>query len=590
MSTAADAAEPGGRIRRRSPITGRTVATAVVLGVLIYLIIGPLVMLFLSTFRDSHGALPFSPIATWTLDNYPAVLGRESTWRLLVNTFGFSLGALFLGFTVACMLAWLTERTNMPFRNVLFVAVVASLGIPNVIIGIAWDLVLNPVNGLVNVFLRQSFGFARPGPIDLYTLPGMIFVQGISLVPITYLLVSAAFRAIDVSMEDAGAAAGAPFRTVMRRVTLPLLTPALLSAFVYQFVTVVESFDIPLVIGIRAGIPVLSTQIYVQAHPASGLPEYGLASTYSLFLLAIALGPLVLYNRIISKSERYATITGRGYTPRRIDLGVWKVPAALFGLGFVILSFVTPALTLFWASIQPFYALPSAESFARITFAAYGEVFRNPATLRAITNTLILAVSVATGTLILGTLVSWILVRTKSRARVLLDLLAFLPHAMPGVIIGLSILLIYLIMDRALPFPVYGTLLIIIIAQSTQYVSLATRLMSAGIAQIKLELEEAADISGASWGATVRRILLPLIRPAFINGYLLVFLGSIKNLTLPLILGTPQTVVLSTLVFGFWDKADTASTGAVGILALGITVVMSIFLRRATLHGGTLVA
>lgn len=578
------------RIARRTPLTGRLVATVVVIAILMFLVLGPLVMLILSTFRDSHGSLPFSQNATWTLDNYIHVFLSPTTYKLLGTTLVFSLGSLALSLLVSVFLAWLVERTNMRFRNVVFVLIVASIGIPNVILGIAWDLVLNPVNGLVNVLLRDLLGLDAPGPISLYSLPGLIFVQAISLVPITFLLVSAAFRAIDVSLEDAAAASGASFLSVTRRITLPLLVPALLSAFVYQFVSVVESFDIPLIIGLRAGIPVLSTQIYISVRPPSGLPDYGLASTYSLFLLALALGPLLFYNRVIAKSERYATITGRGFQPRRINLGRWRTPALVFCTAFVGASFVVPALVLFWASTQPFYAVPSPEAFARMSLDAYGELFANPQFHHAIVNTMILGLSVGAFTLVIGTLVAWILVRTRSRARFLLDLLSFLPHAMPGVIIGLSVLLIYLIIDPFLPIPIYATLWIIVIAMSTQYVSLSTRLMSGAIAQVRLELEEAAETSGASWLAAMRRVILPLIRPAFINGFLLVFLQAIKNLTLALILLSPGGVVVSTLIYGFWDRANTAATGALGVVILLITVVMSIFLRRANNRGGTVVA
>ncbi len=587
MSDSAKALTAGreAAVRSWGRLTGRTIMTVAVVGLLVYLVLGPVAMLLFSTFRETRGALPFSPGVAWTLENYAAVFLSGSTYRLLLTTLVFSFGSLLLSFSLSILLAWLTERTNMPFRNLVFVLVVASLGIPNVILGIAWELVLNPVNGLLNLVLRELTGWEGRGPLNVFTLPGMIFVQGISLVPVTYLLVAAAVRAIDVSLEDAGAVSGAPYRTVLRRITLPLLTPALLSALVYQFVTVVESFDIPLIIGLRGGIPVLSTQIYVAARPPGGLPDYGLASTYSILLLIVVFVPLLMYNRVIAQSERYATITGRGYQPRRIDLGFWRLPAVLLALGYAALGFGIPAFTLLWASVQPYYSVPSPEAFGRITLAAYAELFASSTFRGAVLNTIVLGVSVGVLTMVLSTMVSWILVRTRSRSRVVLDLLAFLPHAMPGVIIGLSVLLIYLFV----PIPIYGTLWIIVVALSTQYISLATRLMTAGIAQVKLELEEAAETSGATWLATLRRIVLPLVRPAFLNGFLLVFLQAIKNLTLALILISPGGIVLSTLVYQFWDRANTAGTGAVGVVALTITVVLSILLRRANVRAGTAV-
>jgi iron(III) transport system permease protein len=464
----------------------------------------------------------------------------------------------------------------------LFVVIVASIGIPTVIIGIAYALLLNPTNGLVNLVLRDLLGLdTRSGPLNAYTLPGMIFVQGVTLVPITFLLVAAAFRGLDASLEDAGTTSGATFRTVVRRISLPLLTPALLSALVYQFVSVIESFDIPLVLGLRGGISVLSTQIFIESRPAGGLPDFGLAAAYSMLLLGLAIGPLLIYNRVLGHSERYATIGGHSYAPRRMRLGAWKWPAVILAVGFIIVSLVLPGLVMLWTSLQPFYAVPSPESIGRASLDAYAEVLTDDRFWDAVVNTLILGTFTAILAMGVGLSVGWVLVRTASRFRVILDTLAFTPHAMPGVIIGLSILLIYLI----LPVPIYGTIWIIVIALGTQYISISTRLSSSGVSQVQNELEEAAAVSGASWWPSIRRIVFPLVLPAILNGLLLVFLLAIKNLTLPLILYTPETVVLSTLLWGYWDRANTAETAALGVIMVVITLILGTILRRFNREG-----
>ncbi len=566
-------------VERARNVQARTLAIIGIVGVLIWLVVGPVTMLVLTSFRETEGRLPISPGVEWTLDNYLTVLTNPSTYTVLWNTFLFAGGALVVSFALSITFAWLIERTDLPFRGLLFVVIIASIGLPNVIAGIAYALLLNPSNGLLNIPLRAVLGMDpnAQGPLNAYTLPGMIFVQGITLVPVTYLLVAAAFRAMDTAMEDAAATSGAPYRTVMRRITLPLLTPALLAALVYQFVSVIESFDIPLVLGLRGGVPVLSTTVFVETQPSGGLPNYGLASSYAILLLLIAIGPLLVYNRVLGRGDRYATITGHSYLPRRIRLGAWKVPALVLSLSFIVISFVLPALVMLWTSLQPFYAVPSPESFSRITLDAYGEVLSSPRLQRAVINTIILGVATGLGAMVVGLLVSWILVRTRSRLRFVLDVLAFTPHAMPGVLIGLSILLIYLV----LPLPVYGTIWIIVIALGTQYISISTRLMSSGIAQIRNELEEAGAVSGAAWGAVIRRIVLPLVLPAFLNGFLLVFLLAIKNLTLALILFTPESIVMSTLVWNYWDiGADTAETAVVGMLMVVITLVLSVIVRR----------
>jgi iron(III) transport system permease protein len=591
MTTRADARDPrppapGGIPRLRlalGRIQSRTVAIAAIVVLLLYLVIGPVGMLVFSTFRATVGQLPFGADVAWTFQNYVQVFTSPSTYAVLSNTLIFSIGSLILSFALSITFAWLIERTDLPFRNVLFVVIIASIGMPNVIAGIAYALLMNPSNGLLNIPLRALLGMepTATGPLNVYTLPGMIFVQGVTLVPITFLLVAAAFRAMDTALEDAGSTSGAPWRTVMRRITLPLLTPALLSAFVYQFVTVIESFDIPLVLGLRGGVQVLSTQVFIEARPAGGLPDYGLASTYAILLLMLALGPLIIYNRVIGRSERYATITGHSYMPRRMRLGAWKIPAGALSLSFILIAFVLPALVMLWTSLQPFYAVPSPESIARISLDAYEQVLTSRRLHQAFGNTLLLGLATGFGAMFIGLLVSWVLVRTKSRFRFLLDLLAFTPHAMPGVLIGLSVLLIYII----LPLPVWGTIWIIVIALGTQYISIATRLMTAGITQIKNELEEAAAVSGAAWWATIRRVVLPLVLPAFLNGFLLVFLLAIKNLTIALILFTPDSIVMSTLVYSLWDRADTAATAAVGSIMVAITLALSIVIRRINREG-----
>jgi iron(III) transport system permease protein len=570
------------RIASLPRLDSRSFAIAASVLVLVYLVVGPVLMLVLSSLRGTDGTLPFESGVPWTLDNYLTVLTNPSTYTVLLNTSLFAFGSLAVSFGLSITFAWLIERTNMPLRNTLFVVIVASIGIPGVIVGIAYAILLNPTNGIINTVLRDVLGIdANAGPLNVYTLPGMIFVQGITLVPVTFLLVAAAFRGMNAALEDAGSTSGAPFGTVLRRISLPLLTPALLSALVYQFVSVVESFDIPLVLGLRGGVTVLSTQVFIESRPPGGLPDFGLAATYSVLLLALALGPLILYNRVIGRSERYATISGHSYQPRRMRLGIWKVPALALAATYTVISLILPALIMIWTSLQPFFAVPSPESIARMTPDAYIEVLNDEKFHEAVGNTLVLGVSAALLAMAVGLTVSWVLVRTKSRFRIALDVLAFTPHAMPGVMIGLSILLIYLI----LPVPIYGTIWIIVIALGTQYISISTRLMTSGISQVQNELEEAAAASGASWGPTVRRILFPLILPAVINGMLLVFLLSIKNLTLPLILYTPDTVVISTYIWEKWDQADTAATAAVGTMMVIATVALGIGLRRLNREG-----
>ena len=568
---------------RRRWISGRNLYIAGTVALLLYLIVGPLGVLLFSSFKRTEGNLPFESAAPYTLENYRDVFLSSSTWDTVWTTAIYAGGALILSFAIAITLAWLVERTDMPLRNTTYTLVIAALGIPAVIAGISWGLLGNERIGVINVFLRWLFGMEGEGPFSVFSIWGMIVVQAITMVPVTFLLITGAFRAMDASLEEAGVVCGASFRQTVRRITLPVLSPAIFSAFIYQIVTVVESFDIPLVIGLRAGIEVLSTRIFLEIIPVGGLPNYGIASTFSVLMLLVALGPLLYYNRIIARSERFSTVTGKDFRQKRYELGRAKPLALGFVFLYVLFALLLPLLILVWTSLIPFYRVPSRAALENVSLDAFRNLGASEFFMEALWNTVRVGVSVAVATMLIGVLTAWIVVRVRSRWSRALDVLAYVPHAMPGVIIGTSILLIYLV----LPVPVSGTIWVIVIALSTQYTSLSTRLMNGAVSQIQVALEEAAEVSGASQTQILRKILLPLILPPFVNGGLLIFLLSIRNLTLALILAAPDSVLLSVLIFQRWDAGQTEDTAAVGIVMVAITLLLSVALRRASAIGST---
>lgn len=572
--------------RRRSPglsigrttIDSRVIGIIVVIAVLIYLVIGPAIMLVVTSFKLTENRLPFESGTPLTLSNYTNLILDPSTYPVLLTTLIFVVGSLAIGMSIAIALSWLIERTDLPAKNGVFVLLVGSTGIPTVISAIAWALLLNPSNGMINLVIRGVFGLDGRGPINVYSVAGLFAVQGIAIVPISVLLITASFRSMDAVLEDAARASGAHFWTVMRRVTLPLMLPAILSAIVYEFVTVVESFDIPLVLGLNSGITVLSTKIYSEIHPPLGLPDYGMASAYGMLLLLVALIPLVVYNRLTRETERFATVSGHGYSARMVRLGRWRWPTALVVWGFIFMTVILPLFVMVWTSVQPYYQVPSLEAIERISFRAYAIALSRPTTGAAFLNTTILGVATGLFTMIISVLVSWIVVRIRSRLRIAVDALAFLPHAMPGVILGLAVLLIYI----TLPLPIFGTIWIIVIALTTQYIALGSRLMNSAIAQIDRQLEEVAGTSGATWPQTLRRVTLPLVTPAFFNGFLLVLLSSIKNLTQPLILFAPGSIVFSTLIWDRWSYGDTAGAATLGVGVSVATMLLALALRRGS--------
>ena len=556
----------------------RTVINTIAFLLLLYLVLGPLITLVISAFEDTSGGVRFFAPYPWTLSNFSTVLTSSETYSVLGTTLIFCAGALLVTFVISLVMAWLIERTDLPGRNTIFVLIVAPQGIPAVITAIAWGLLLSPNNGFINLLLRKIFGAATRGPINFYSLFGMIFVQGLAMVPLTFLLITASLRSMNGSLEDAARTSGSGFLHITRRITLPLLRPAIVGALIYQFVNVVEGVDVPLVLGEQGGVRVLSTQIYFASHPSSGLPNYGISSTYGGFLLVLALIPLIFYNRAIGRSGSYVTVTGKTFRPRIQELGRWKPLAVVVSWLYILVSLLLPLLVLIWASIQPYLGALNSAAFKRITFRGYGTTLGGSSFLTALKNTLILGVTAALGSMVLAMLLSWIIVRSKSRFRWVADLFAFLPHAIPGVVIGLSTLILYLI----LPLPIYGTVWIIVIACGTQYISLGTRLTTGGLTQIARSLEEAAEASGARQRHVWSKVLVPLLRPVFLNGFLVVFLASIQNLTLPLMLSSSGNVVLSTLIWSRWDYGDTTGTAVLSVVMTAITIAAAMLLRRAS--------
>ncbi|HET6493674.1 MAG TPA: iron ABC transporter permease, partial [Burkholderiales bacterium] len=448
--------------------------------------------------------------------------------------------------------------------------------IPSLLSAIAWIQLLDPRIGLVNVLCRSAWGSAsETGPFDIYTLYGMCFVQGLRLVPSAYLMIAASFRAMDPSLEEQSAMAGRNIAQTAMRVTLPIMRPALLAAFIYFVIVVIESFDIPGLLGFTARIRVLSTAIYWATHSEVGLPDYGLAAALGTIILAAALLLMWGYQRLTAHQERFATITGKGYRPRRVNLGAWTAPATLFCGSYLLIAVILPVLMLLWTSLQPFYAVPSAESLGRVSFEGYINVWRDASVVRALRNTTVLALVTSVATISLAVLVSWFVVRRSRISNGLVNYLAtvsFLPQCVPSIVIGLALIFVYV----RFPLPIYGTLWIIALAMTTRYLAFSSRTTTSALLQVHGELEEASQMAGAPWSRTLGRITMPLLAPAMINVFLWVAVHAMQELSMALMLYNPDTVVVSTMIWNMWQNGRTADAAVLGVVLIGLSAVLLI--------------
>jgi iron(III) transport system permease protein len=533
----------------------------------------PLIMLLYASVKSTEDKLPFETTGM-TLANYVTVLTNPSMLSIFLNTFLFAAGSLTIGVPLAVVMAWLVERTAMPARRWIAALILIPMTIPSLLSAIAWIQLLDPRIGLVNVVLRNILDLSGDsGPFDIYTLSGMCFVQGLRLVPSAYLMIAASFRAMDPSLEEQSAMAGRGVGQTTLRITLPIMRPALLAMLIYYIIVVIESFDIPGLLGFTARIRVLSTAIYWATHSEVGLPDYGLASALGAMVLAVALLLMWVYQRLTAHQERFTTITGKGYRPRQIDLGPWTAPAIALCFFYVALAVVLPFLMLIWTSVQPFYAVPSADSLARVTLDGYVKIWHESTITRALWNTAVLALATSAATILLAILVSWFVVRRTRVADGLAHYLAtvsFLPQCVPSIVIGLAFIFVYV----RFPIPIYGTLWIIALAMTTRYLAYSSRAMTSALMQVHGELEEASQMSRAPWARTLRKITMPLLAPAMINVFFWVAVHAMQELSMALMLYNPDTVVISTMIWSMWQNGRTTDAAALGVILIILSAVL----------------
>lgn len=588
MTVAVDSRNPVVRIRTRPQFSTRSVALILTTVIVSYLVLVPLVMLLYASVKSTEDKLPFESTVT-TLGNYVAVFTSPATLPIFLDTFIFTVGSLALGLPAAILLAWLLERTAIPARAWIASLILVPMTIPSLLSAIAWIQLLDPRIGLVNVIFRGvTRSSSDTGPFDIYTLTGMCFVQGLRLVPSAYLMIAASFRAMDPSLEEQSAMAGQNVARTTLRVTLPIMRPALLAALIYFIIVVIESFDIPGLLGFTARIRVLSTAIYWATHSEVGLPDYGLASALGAIILVVALILMWIYRRLTLHQERFATVTGKGYRPRQVNLGPWTVPATVFCWVYVFMAVLLPFAMLVWTSIQPFYAPPSAESLRRATLEGYLNIWQDGSVVRALSNTLVLALVTSVATILLALLVSWFVVRPRPTGASMANYLAtvsFLPQCVPSIVIGLALIFVYV----RFPIPIYGTLWIIALAMTTRYLAFSSRATTASLIQVHGELEEASQMAGAPWMRTLRRITMPLLAPAMINVFLWVAVHAMQELSMALMLYTPDTVVISTMIWSMWQNGRTADAAVLGVVLILLSALLllgaqAIASRRSARH------
>jgi iron(III) transport system permease protein len=435
-------------------------------------------------------------------------------------------------------------------------------------------LLLNPSNGLINLFLRQVLGFENAA-VNIYSLPGMILVEGLLDLPIAYLILAPAMASFDVSLEESSRVCGGTTTGTLLHVTLPVLRPAILAAFILSLVRSLASFAVPSIIGMPGRIYVLATHIY-QSIATGFAADFGKAAAIGMSVLATSITLIYLYRYLTSEGEKYVTISSRGFHPTIIKLRRSKYP--LFGIVSILslVLIVLPVLVLFYTSLVPYSMIPSARAFSMMSWKHWLEVVNDPISLLSLKNSLFLGVVGATLGVTLSVFVAYAIVKIRSHASGLLETLSFLSFSFPGIVIGVGFMWFFV------RTPLYATIWALLIGYIATYLPYGVRPLASAFVQVHSHLEESSRVCGAGPFTTMRRIVIPLLIPGIVSGWILMASMFVRELSLSVVLSRPGTEVLAVQIFHFAEDGLWGQLSALGIIMILISTSLVVM---ATLVG-----
>jgi len=545
----------------RTMLTTRTTLTPSLIAIVGFLTVCPVVMLVFGSFSEGLGAF-----GTFTLEKYIRSYTDPALASIIVNTVIFIIGSALFATVLALFLAYLNTRTNIPFKFLFRIISIIPMMIPHILFSVSWVLLLNPSNGILNLLLREILSLEGT-PFNIYTLPGMILVEGLLDLPIAYLIIAPAMSSFDVSLEESSKVCGSSDLRTLGRITLPILRPAILSSVILVIVRSLASFAVPSIIGMPGRIYVLSTHIY-RIIATGFAADFGMAAAVGMSVLATSISLIYLYRYLTSESEKYVTISSRGYRPAVIDLRNAKYP--LFGI-VALISFVLivlPVLVLFYTSLVPYSMVPSAKAFAMMSWKNWMEVLRDPISLLSLKNSVFLGIGGATLGVILSIFVAYTIVKIRTPAAGALESLSFLSFSFPGIVVGVGFMWFFV------RTPLYATIWSLLIGYIATYLPYGIRPMTSAFVQIHSHLEESSRVCGGGTLYTLRRIVIPLLIPGIVSGWILMATMFVRELTLSVVLSRPGTEVLAVQILRFAEDGLWGKLSALGIMMIFISTTL----------------
>ena len=535
-----------------------------------FLTLCPVAMLALGSFSEG-----LTGLGKFTLGKYVAAYTDPVLLDVTVNTIIFVLGSSVLATVLALFLAYLNTRTDIPFKPVFTVLSIVPMMIPHLLFAVSWALLLNPSNGLINTLLKDVFSLEST-PFNIYSLWGMILVEGLLNMPIAYLIIAPAMASFDVALEESSKVFGAGLWRTLLRITLPVLRPAILAAFVLGIVRSLASYAVPRVLGTPGRVDVLATYLYQMV--ATGFaPDYGKAAALGMSVLAASIGLIVLYRALTAEGGKYVTVSGRGYRPTVIELKRARIPLFIV-IGLLSFAMVVlPVAVLLYTSLVPYSMVPSARAFSLMSWTHWIEVLQDPVSLLSLKNSLFLAVVGATLGVLLSLFVAYVIVKIRTRASGLLESLSFLSFSFPGIVIGIGFMWFFV------QTPLYATLTALLLAYIAAYLPYGIRPLASAFVQVHAHLEESSQVCGAGALTTMRRIIVPLLIPGIVSAWILMATMFVRELTVSIVLSRPGSEVLAVQILSFADDGLWGKLSALGIIMIFISttlVMLAMFAGR----------
>lgn len=528
-----------------------------------FLTLCPIVMLLLGSFSKD-----FVSFGQFTFGKYIAAYSDPDFADILVNTVIFTLGSSLLATLLALFLAYVNTRTDLPFKFIFRIISLIPMMIPHILFSVSWVLLLNPSNGILNSLIRDLFNLETM-LFNIYSLPGMILVEGLLDLPIAYLIIAPAMSSFDVALEESSKVCGASNLRTLARITLPVLRPAILAAAILVIVRSLASFAVPSVIGMPGRIYVLSTHIY-RSISSGFAADFGLAAAIGMSALAASITLIYIYRYLTAESSRFVTISSRGFKPTQIKLKKGRYPLfAIVGLLSFILILL-PVMVLFYTSMLPYSMPPSSRAFSLMNWNNWIEVLKDPLSLLSLKNSLFLGLAGATLGTTLSIFVSYVIVKVRSTAAGILESLSFLSFSFPGIVIGVGFMWFFV------RTPLYGTLTALLIGYIATYLPYGIRPISSAFIQIHSHLEESSRVCGGTPFYTLRRIVIPLLIPGIISGWILMASMFLRELTLSVVLSRPGTEVLAVQILRFAEDGLWGQLSALGIIMIVISSTLVI--------------